>query len=103
MYRKKNRCSRVTALANCEAILRETNALQFSYDEKRIGSIDRYIFSGQFLDADGHKCEEVLGVKSYFKKSVTASVVFKAIVGEACTSYLSKVYCVMADTTSLNS
>ena len=58
---------------------------------------------GQFLDTNGNRCEKVLGVKSFYEKSVTAKVVFKTIVDVACVSYLSKVYSVMADTTSLNS
>ena len=102
VYRKRNRC-RVKALENSEAILTATNALQLSYDAKRIDGIDRYVFLGQFLDVNGDRCEKVLGVKSFYEKSVTTKVVFEAIVDEACISYLSKVYSVISDTTSLNS
>ena len=76
--------------------------MQLSYDGKRINEIDRYVFWGQFLGSDGNKCEEVLGVKSFCEKSVLAEVICKAIVDETCTSYLGKIYSVMADTTSLS-
>ena len=101
VYRRRNQC-RLKALANSEANLKAANALQLSYDGKRINEIDRYVFWGQFLRSDGNKCE-VLGVKSFCEKSVTAEVICKAIVDETCTSYLGKIYSVMADTTSLNS
>ena len=66
VYRRRNQC-RLKALANSEANLRAANALQLSYDGKRINEIDRYVFLGQFLGSDGNKCEEVLGVKSFVK------------------------------------
>ena len=102
VYRRRNQC-RLKALANSEANLRAANALQLSYDGKRINEIDRYVFLGQFLGSDGNECEEVLGVKSFCEKLVTAEVICKAKVDETCTSYLIKIYSVMADATSLNS
>ena len=76
---------------------------QLSYDGKRIDGLDRYVFLGQFLGADGKKCWRVLAVKSFCDASVTCEVIFEAIVDETCTSHLNKVYSVMADSTSLNS
>ena len=54
VYRRRNQC-RLKALANSEANVRAANALQLSYDEKRINETDRYVFLGQFLGSDGNK------------------------------------------------
>ena len=102
VFRRREKCG-MKALENCEADLSAATALQLSYDGKRINGLDRYVFLGQFLGADGKKCERVLAVKSFCDASVTSEVIFKAIVDETCTSHLNKVYSVMADTTSLNS
>ena len=102
VYRRRNQW-RLKTLANSEANLSAINALQLSYDGKRINEINRYVLLCQFLGSDSSKCEEGLGVKSFCEKSVTAEVICKAIGDETWTSYLGKNYSVMANTPSLNS
>ena len=73
VYRRRNQC-RIKALASSEANLWAANALELSYDGKRINEIDWYVFFGQFLGSGGNKCEEVLGLKSFCEKSVPADI-----------------------------
>ena len=92
----------MTALKNSEALLNGCDFLQLCYDGRVVNKSDRYVFLGQFLQADCKK-ESVTAVKSFPSgTSVTSEVLFNTITTEACEKLLAKVYSVMADTTAIN-
>ena len=92
----------MTAFKNSEALLNGCDFLQLCYDGRVVNKSDRYVFLGQFLQAD-YKKESVIAVKSFpCGTSVTSEVLFNTITTEACEKLLAKVYSVMADTTAIN-
>ena len=92
----------MTALKNSEALLNGCDFSQLCYDGQVVNKSDRYVFSGQFLQAHCKK-ESVTAVKSFPSgTSVTSEVLFNTITTEACEKLLAKVYSVMADTTAIN-
>ena len=76
--------------------------MQLCYDGRVVNKSHRYVFLGQFLQADCKK-ESVIAAKSFPSgTSVTSEVLFNTISTEACEKLLAKVYAVMADTTAIN-
>jgi len=102
IYRHREK-ERMKALANCEAALNATDAIQLCYDGRVVNKMDRYAFLGQFVDLESNRCEKILGIKSFpVGASVTAEVLFKTITEETSSACLKNVYSVMADTTAIN-
>ena len=94
---------RMTALKNSEALLNGCNFLQLCYNGRVVNKSDRYVFLGQFLQADCKKKSVIAAVKSFPSgTSVTSEVLFNTITTDACQKLLAKVYSVMADTTAIN-
>ena len=92
----------MTALKNSEALLNGCDFLQLCCDGRVVNKSDRYVFLGQFLQADCKK-ESVIAVKSFPSgTSVLSEVLFNTITTEACEKLLAEVYSVMADITAIN-
>ena len=70
---------RMTALKNSESLLNGCAFLQLCNDGRVVNKSDRYVFLGQFLQADCKK-ESVIAVKSFPSgTSVTSKVLFNTI------------------------
>ena len=81
LFREREKI-RMTALKNSEALLNGCDFLQLCYDGRVVNKSDRYVFLGQFLQADCKK-ESVIAVKSFLSgTSVTSEVLLNTITTE---------------------
>ena len=86
-----------------EEYLAAAAALHLGYDGRTIEKIDRYVFVGQFVNAQLDPRDTVMLVSSISKTvSVTAEVVFNAITKQISNKTHQNVYFVMENTTALN-
>ena len=77
--------------------------LQLFYDGRIIEKIDRYVFVGQFVNAQLDPCDTVMLVRSIPKTvSVTSNVIFNAIGEQISSKTFQNIHAVTADTTALN-
>ena len=92
---------RIESLKSAQLKHVSVDAWQLCYDEKIIDGIDRYVFIGQCFDQE--KVSISLQVKSFQKQtSVTSAAVFNSIIDIIDKPLLSRVYSIMADTTTVN-
>ena len=101
VYRRREDV-RMRALKKSEESLAAASPLQLCYDGRIIENINRYVFVGQFVNAQLDPCDTVMLVGSIPKTVfVTANASFNTITEQISNGTLQKIYSVMADTIAL--